>query len=165
VWENAEGFRAWTHAYEEGDAVAVGLARSIRLPKKADQTLMADIRTSLDAGGAPSFLCALDTDGHRIAWVMESADAVSDRCTNTFYVSTEGQGTTSEITTQPAANCSQLCKPKRLEETLFIWQCDVREGANDTASWTQLQMNRMTGASEVVPCQQDKLGTPTGCLR
>jgi hypothetical protein len=166
AWSSQSGFRAWIETYGKGEEAAVQLAEYIRLPKEADKKLLEDLTVSLNAGGNPAFLCTMDAHGQHVVWVMERADTVSNTCTETFYVSINGNGTTSDFTTTGrAADCEKICKPKRLEETLLVWQCDLREGEGNTASWTQIQMDRATGASEIVACQEDELGKPSGCLR
>ena len=165
AWGTAEGFRAWITAYEHEDTRAVALAKNIRLSGTADKKLMGDLHASLDAGGTPTFLCTLDARGRHVVWVMEYTEEITGSCTDSFYVSIGGTGTTSDFSTQPAADCSQLCKPKRLEENLLVWQCDVRETEDGHAAWSQLHMNRHTGEATILNCQEDHLDLPRGCVR
>lgn len=165
-WSSPDGFRAWITAYADGNEGAVTLAQRIRLPAHADAKLMDDLMRSADAGGSPSFVCTLDEDGRNVAWAMEFPDTASDTCTDSFYVSIDGEGTTSDFTTTGRADdCTHLCKPKRLEENLLVWQCDLRGEETDEAAWTQLHMNRWTGEVDLLGCQEDALGLPSGCIR
>lgn len=164
AFEHREGFAAWLDAYEANQADAVHLAAQAQLPEKADQKLIADMRASLNNGATPSFLCALDEEGKDITWVMEPPETSGKDCRDLFYVSVNGLGTVNDLTSNGrGTDCHQLCKPKRIEPDLLVWQCDIRE-ADDKKTWSQMHMNRKTGEAEIVQCQKDKLGMPNGCI-
>lgn len=163
-FEKPEGFVAWIDAYAAGDEAAVALAAKALLPKTADPKLIQDMRASMVEGVTPSFVCILDDVGRKLSWITEKPDAERDTCKDTFYVSIDGAGTVSDLSVDGrATNCQKLCTPKRQDAGTLVWQCDLQKNG-DVAAWTQLNMNRDTGTTEVVKCQKDQLGMPAGCV-
>ena len=172
AFEHRDGFAAWVDAYDAGTTDAVNLAAQIKLPKEADKKFISDVRASFTAppGATPSFVCTLSDDGKSVVWVMEPVDADgnpvgdSTECHDNFYVSVNGLGTTSVMTAQGrTSDCRHLCKPKRWDPDLLVWQCDLRE-QNGKKEWSQMHMNRNAGSVEIMKCQKDELGMPGGCV-
>lgn len=164
TFEHREGFAAWLDAYEAGTEDAVSLAQRARLPEHADKKLINDMRMSLNTGALPSFVCSLSADGTDAAWVMEPTAPEGTECRDMFYVSVGGLGTTSDLSsTGRTTDCRKLCKPKRWEPDLLVWQCDMRE-KDGKKEWSQMHMNRKDGKIEIIKCQKDSLGIPAGCL-
>ncbi len=164
AFNDTDGFARWIDAYAMGNnETALSLARQVGLPERAEKKLVSDLRDSLAGSSKPSFLCALDDTGKNVVWVTENWTG-GQGCRDTFYVSLNGEGTVSDFTadgrTEP---CNQLCTPKRQDPDLLVWQCDLQE-SGDAKSWTQIHMNRTTGASELLQCQKDALGMPGGCV-
>lgn len=164
AFEHREGFAAWLDAYEGGKEDAVKLAQQARLPEQADKKLIGDMRASLNTGATPSFVCALNQEGRDVTWVMEPMGPEGSDCRDMFYISVNGVGTVSDLTSnQRSTDCRQLCKPKRQEAGLLVWQCDVRE-KDGKKEWSQMHMDRKAGKIEIVKCKKDELGMPSGCL-
>jgi hypothetical protein len=164
TFKDRDGFAAWLDAYERGTDAAVKLAENINLPARAEMKLVNDMRQSLNTGLNPAFICALTQDGKNVVWTMEATEDGKTECRDMFYVSIDGTGTVSDLTsTGRTTDCAQLCKPKRQEQNLLMWQCDLRE-KDGKKKWSQMHMDRATGKTELSDCQKDGLGMPVGCV-
>jgi hypothetical protein len=163
-FSHREGFSAWIDQYEQGTDAALALANQIHLPKKTDERFIANVRASLKEGASPSFVCTISNDGKDVAWIMEPEVKDGETCRDVFYVSINGKGTTSEITSSGrTTDCHQLCKPKHWEQDILVWQCDLRE-QDGRKDWSQMNMDKKTGGVEIIKCQKDALGMPVGCI-
>ena len=164
AFSETDGFARWVDAYALGeDETARSLARQVGLPEQANKKLIEDLRNSLTGSAKPSFLCALDDRGRRVAWVTENWIG-EGQCRDTFYVSIDGEGTVSDFTADGRTeSCDRLCAPKRQDADLLVWQCDLQEDG-DKKAWTQLHMSRASGRVDIVKCQKDALGMPVGCV-
>lgn len=164
VFKDADGFGKWLDAYEQRTDAAVKLAQNINLPERADTKLLNDMRQSLNGGFLPAFVCALTTDGKNVVWTTEPPEDGQAECRDIFYVSLDGVGTVSDlVSTGRTTDCTQLCKPKRQDPNTLIWQCDLRE-KDGRKAWSQMNMDRATGKTEIGKCQKDELGMPVGCV-